>query len=223
MFSLRAPATTLLLAFSLSACDTKSLIITPENLSIEQLKQELNLELDQGAEPNEDNESQPPLTISRKDGGLLLKGDPALIAKAIIIAKRLDVPSSYYLQIRNTRANTISTSAETMQILLHPGQAISLGHITLIDSPWSSLIKQHESSLQLHLDNDLMLTIDIINQQQKSASYYTGKHPMQLQKWMMAFNDSEMNQRKTTITTKPKKQLWLRLIKASSQSGVELR
>jgi hypothetical protein len=39
----------------------------------------------------------------------------------------------------------------------------------------------------------------------------------------MAFNNSEINQGKKIITSRPKKQLWLRLIKANSQSGIRLR
>lgn len=230
-----------LLAINLSACDQQSITITPEYLSIEDLSEELNKELhqvlnkeishkinqelDQEANKEIDVEKakQYPLTISQSENGLILKGDPALVAKAIKIAKRLDIPSSYYLEVRNTSTDVISTATETMQILLYPDQTILLGHITLTESPWKPLIQQHESSLQLHLDSKLVLSIDIVNQQQRQASYYTGKHPMQLRKWIMAFNNSEMNQGKRIITSKPKKQLWLRLIKANSQSGVRLR
>jgi hypothetical protein len=214
----------ILIASSLSACDQQSITITPEHLSIEELREDLKNELNQVLDQETNKEiSALPLTISQSDGGLLLKGDPALIAKALIIAKRLDSPSSYYLEVRNTPINTISTTTETMQILLHPDQTISLGYITLTESPWKPLIKEHKSALQLHLDANLVLSIDIVNQQQQQASYYTGKHPMQLRKWIMAFNNSEINQGKKIITSRPKKQLWLRLIKANSQSGIRLR
>ena len=224
MYNLKAPILNLtfiiLITLSLSACDQQSIIITPEYLSVEDLSMELKQAINQELSKELDQEA---LEISRIDNGLSLKGNSALITKVITIAKRLDIPSSYYLEVRNTPINTISTAIETMRILLHPDQTISLGHITLIESPWKSLIKQHESSLQLHLSSSFVLSIDIVSQQYTQASSYSGKHPMQLGEWIMAFNNSEMKQGKKIITSRPKKQLWLRLIKANNQSGIRLR
>ena len=209
-----------LIVLSLSACDNKTTTIQPEHISVNVLNQELNqqllLDLAQA-----DTASQ--LQIDNSQDGLILSGDPALIAKAIHLAKQLDKPQNYYLEVRNTPANRISTATETMQILLHPKQPVMLGYTTLIDGPWRELIAEKQRSLQLHLDENLVLSIEIKNQDNQEINYYSGKHPMQIDKWLVAFNNSEMNRGKKIITSRPKKQLWLRLIKANSQSDVLLR
>ena len=163
------------------------------------------------------------LSITDNNSQLILQGSRAQISKALTIAKRLDIPSSYYLEVRNTAENIISTGAEAMQVLIHPDQVISLGHITLVDSPWKPLIKEQERYLELHLDDKLVLSINIKSQKNKQMNYYSGKHPMQVGEWLMAFGDTGINQGKRIITSKPKKQLWLRLVKANSQSGIRLR
>jgi hypothetical protein len=110
-----------------------------------------------------------------------------------------------------------------MRILLHPEQMVMLGHATLIDSPWGSLIKEQQRILQLQLDANLVLSIDIKDYQDQKTSFYSGKHPMKPDKWVLAFSDSEMNQGKKIITSRQKNQLWLRLVKASNQSEIKLR
>jgi hypothetical protein len=212
----------------LTACDQRSISIQPEFISIEELQAELNKELNKelAREQSRDGvypSDQRPLSITDEDSQLILQGSPAQISKALTIAKRLDIPSSYYLEVSNTAENVISTGAETMQVLIHPNQVISLGHITLIDSPWQSLIREQERYLELHLNDKLVLSINIKNQKNKQMNYYSGKHPMRVGEWLMAFGDSGMNQGKRIITSKPKKQLWLRLVKANSQSGIRLR
>lgn len=211
----------------LCACDQKSLIIQPEHLTIEELhkeldkafKKDLNNENQQGLSSSANNSSQSNALIINSDNeNIFLTGNSSQLSKAISIAKRLDKPHSYYLEVRNTPKHMISTMTESMQILLHPDQTISLGHFTLTDTPWRPLIKEHERYLQLHLNTDLILTIDIKSPQNKQSSFYSGRHPMQLNQWFMAFNNSEMNRGNRIITSKPKTQLWLRLIKANNQS-----
>lgn len=209
-----------LIGLLLTACDQRGISIQPEFISIEELQAELSKELDK--ELTKDSDHQP-LSIENDDSQLVLRGNPAQISKALTIARRLDVPSSYYLEVSNTAQNVISTAAETMQVLIHPDQVISLGHITLVDSPWKPLIKEQERYLELQLDAELVLSINIKSQENKEMNYYSGKHPMRVNEWIMAFGDSGMNQGKRIITSKPKKQLWLRLVKANSQSGIRLR
>jgi hypothetical protein len=209
-----------IMLLGLSACDHKSTAIQPEHISIEVLNQELNAQLINGlAQTNAASQLQ----IENSQDGLILSGDPALIAKAIHIAKQLDKPQNYYLEVRNTPINTISTTTETMRIMLHPEQPIMLGHTTLTDGPWKELITEQHRTLQLHLDASLVLSIDIKNRDKQAASFYSGRHPMQVNKWLIAFNSSELNRGKKIITSRPQKQLWLRLVKASSQSDVNLR
>lgn len=209
-----------IILLSLSACDHTSTAIQPEHISVEVLNQELNEQLIKGlAQTNAASQLQ----IENSQDGLILSGDPALIAKAIYIAKQLDKPQNYYLEVRNSPINTISTTTETMRILLHPEHPIMLGHTTLTNGPWKELITEQQRTLQLHLDANLVLSIDIKNRNEQAASFYSGKHPMQIDKWLIAFNSSEMSRGKKIITSRPKKQLWLRLVKASSQSDVNLR
>lgn len=223
--SLLILSTLIILALQLSACDEKSITLQPEHLSVADLKAELNRELNKEIKTNTHREqkSLPSLTVNNNENNLIIKGSSGQIANVISIATRLDRPSSYYLEVRNTPINAISTHTESMQILLHPEQTISLGHLTLSNSPWKPLIKEQEKFLQLHLNNQLILSIEIKDQHDKQANYYSGKHPMQLNQWLMAFNETETTQGKRIITSKQKKQLWLRLIKANSQSGINLR
>ena len=206
-----------MLLLGISACDHKSIAILPEHITLEELNEELTKELGHSLPANN------ALEIRNSQEGLILTGDPALIAKAISIAQQLDKPHNYYLEVRNTPINSISTHTETMRILLHPENPVRLGHITLIDGPWQELIKDEERFLQLELDSSLILTIDIKSQQDRQVGFYSGKHPMQLNEWIIAFNESEMSQGKKIITSRPKKQLWLRLTKANSQSEINLR
>jgi hypothetical protein len=215
-----------MLATSIIACEQESITLLPEHISLEELSQQLEKELEEKLNKersldlsNSDNR----LEIQQHQQGLTLTGDPVLIAKAVSIARQLDQPYNYYLEVRNTPANSINTATENMRILLHPGHPIILGHVTLINGPWEELIRDKQKFLQLELDSQLVLTIDIKSQQDKQMEFYSGKHPMQLGRWIVAFDQLEMNQGKKIITSRPKKQLWLRLIKANSQSEINLR
>ncbi len=212
MFRLTILATCLLLI----ACDKQTIAIQPEHISIAELNEKLGQ-----AFPDIENLSE--MDISSNQQELILSGNPAFIAKAITVAEQLDKPYSYYLEVSNTPRNTISTTMEYMKILLHPDQSISLGHIMLTESPWQELIKEQQRFLQLSLDSNLVLAIDIKNSQDQKISFYSGKHPMQLDQWLMAFDDSEVRQGKKVVTSRPKRQLWLRLVKANSQSDSYLR
>ena len=219
----------IMLATSIIACEQESITLLPEHISLEELSQQLEKELEEELNKekkehglnlsNSDNR----LEIQQHRQGLTLTGDPVLIAKAVSIAQQLDQPYNYYLEVRNTPANSISTATENMRILLHPGHPVILGHVTLINGPWEELIRDKQKFLQLELDSQLVLTIDIKSQQDKKMGFYSGKHPMQLGRWIVAFDQLEMNQGKRIITSRPKKQLWLRLIKANSQSEINLR
>lgn len=209
--------------FTLIACNQQTVAINPEHIPIN----ELNEQLQQALSHTEKMPINPlSITIDQLDGGgeaLILSGDKTLVAKAISIAKQLDKTQNYYLEIRDTPIEAISSSLETMRILLHPEQTISIGHIALINSPWGGLMNEGEKLLRLKLDSSLILSIEIKNTDNMEINFYSGKHPMQLDLWVTTFNNSEINQGRKIITSRPKKQLWLRLVKASSQSKINLR
>jgi hypothetical protein len=222
MFRLRKLLLLTAFLMAISACEQKSITVQPEHISQNELNQALSKELEQALEQE--------LTIQSSQQGLILTGDPALIAKAISIAQQLDKPGNYYLEVRNTPINSISTTAESMRILLHPEHPVMLGHITLAHSPWQELIEDKQRFLQLILDSNLVLTIEIKSQQDQTIGFYSGKHPMQLDQWIIAFDQLgvsqsglDRNQSRKIMTSRPKKQLWLRLTKASSQSEINLR
>jgi hypothetical protein len=231
MFSLIITSTSKLIIFAIAVltllgCEQQTVAINPEHISSQELSEQLQQALSHADLHNQKNTwsiTMDPLNTDSEQQTLILSGDRSTIAKAISIAKQLDIAHNYYLEIRNTPINTISTSLETMRILLHPEQIVTLGHIILMDGPWGELIEGNEKLLQLKLDSNLVLSIDIKNSQTTETSYYSGKHPMRLDHWLMAFNNSEMNQGKKIMTSRPKKQLWLRLVKASSQSEINLR
>jgi hypothetical protein len=233
MYSIIKASTLILMAISafligITGCEPKSITIVPEHITLEELNQKLNDTLNSTLTNQPNEEQNNTLNIQNSTKGLILTGDSVSVAKAVSLAQQLDKPHNYYLEIRNTPINSISTLTETMRILLHPEHPVIFGQIALVDGPWQALIKDKQRILELMLSKDLVLSIDIKSQQDHQVGFYSGKYPMALNTWIVAFDESGMNplgtnQRKKITASRPGKQLWLRLIKADSQSEINLR
>lgn len=206
----------LLLAFvfMLAACDKQSIELRPEHVDLEELDQRLrqstgynHLKNDIALEllESSDEEQAPSLLVS---------GSRDKIERIIQIAKLIDRPQSYYLEVANNKPGSISTSSKEMRILLHPNQQVALGHFTLQDGPWSSHLVGNNHLLKLTLDSELVLNITIRNGDEGEVDYYSGKQPLRLGAWVEAFALGGSNSNKIVVSTK-KKELWLRLVKAS--------
>lgn len=206
----------LLLAFvfMLAACDKQAIELRPEHVDLEELDQRLrqstgynHLKNDIALELLESSdEEQAP--------SLLVNGSRDKIERIIQIAKLIDRPQSYYLEVANNKPGSISTSSKEMRILLHPNQQVALGHFTLQDGPWSGHLVGNNHLLKLTLDSELVLNITIRNGDEGEVDYYSGKQPLRLGAWVEAFTLGGSNSNKIVLSTK-KKELWLRLVKAS--------
>lgn len=206
----------LLLAFVclLAACDKQTVELRTEHIDLQELDQKLRTSTEY---KHLKNDIALELLDSR-DGeltpSLLVSGSRDKIERIIQMAKMIDRPQSYYLEVANNKPGSISTSSKEMRILLHPNQQVALGHFTLQGGPWSSHLVGKNHLLKLTLDNNLVLSITIRNGDEGEVDYYSGKQPLRLDKWVEAFRLGGAKSNKIVVSTK-KKELWLRLVKAS--------
>jgi hypothetical protein len=217
---------TLLLTSALTvllvACEQQAIEIQAEHMSSEELQLRLarNKEFQQLAEKI-DIELMPDEEAA-ENTSIRLTGPKDHISRVIQIAARMDKPQSYYLSVRNTALNTISTQGQHMRVLLHPEQKISLGYASLVESPWRKHILDKQKFLELELSRDLVLNILIKSQDQELLTHYSGSYPMQIGKWSEIFTESMAGlvAESTSTTRKNKRistsdnQLWLRLEEA---------
>lgn len=198
----------------LAACDKQAIELRPEHIDL----QELNQKLRQSTGYKHLKNDIAMELLESKDGelapSLLVSGSRDKIERIIQIAKMIDRPQSYYLEVANNKPGSISTSSKEMRILLHPNQQVALGHFTLQDGPWSSHLVGSNHLLRLTLDNELVLNITISNGDEGEVDYYSGRQPLRLGKWVEAFALGGTSGNKIVVSTK-KKELWLRLVKAS--------
>ena len=200
----------------LGACDKQAIELRSEHINAKELGERIRQST--GFKNLTGDVSIELLSSEDSPSSLLVRGDRAKINQIIEIAKIIDRPQSYYLQVTNTQPGSISTSRNDMKILLHPNQQISLGHITLQNGPWSSYVAGRKHLLELILNEKLMLKVNLTNGEDSSISYYSGVHPLQLDAWVEVFTLGGISEKRKVVTTTKKKQLWLRLSKAGSQS-----
>ena len=200
----------------LGACDKQAIELHSEHLNAKDLDERIRQST--GFKNLAGDVSIELLGSEDSPASLLVRGDRAMINQIIEIAKVIDRPQSYYLQVTNTQPGSISTSSNDMKILLHPNHQISLGHLTLQSGPWSNYVAGRKHLLELILNEKLMLKVNLTNGEDSSISYYSGVHPLQLDAWVEAFTLGGISEKRKVVTTTKKKQLWLRLSKAGSQS-----
>jgi hypothetical protein len=202
----------------LCGCDTSEVILEPEKASqsriLNQLKQR------QTENPHKYDQ----LTIElNNEQRIVVQGDRRQVEEITSFASYLDQPASYYLEISNSRNTQYSTNSreQSMQVLLTPGQAITLGEQTWQSSPWRYYRgMESNKTLELELSEDLQLNISINNTKNNSASFLSGHYQLQEGEWIKLMGNGKVTNNKIT-TTRSKKQLWLRLhlveIDASNQ------
>jgi len=219
---------TSVLAVLLVACEQQAIEIQAEHMSTEELQLRLagNEEFQHLAEKIDIELLHDEDTTGNTS--IRLEGPAEHISRVIQIAARMDKPQSYYLSVRNTALNTISTQGQHMRVLLHPEQKITLGHISLLESPWKKHIIDKEKFLELELSSNLVLKILIKSQDKNLLTHYSGSYPMQLRKWSEVFTEgtggvgleSRGAARKHKRISTSDNQLWLRLEEAGSQSQI---
>ncbi len=210
----------------LMGCQQQTLEIQAEHLTNEELKQQLmasshlrQLAEGVGLELINDGDQSTATAIR-------LSGSSNQISQIIQIATALDKPNNYYLVVRNTDINSISTQGESMRVLLHPDQKITLGHLSLLESPWKAYIIDRQKYVELELNSNLVLKIVIKSQDDGQLMHYSGVYPLQLGQWNEVFSEGLGNtavgkkkgNRKDLRVSTANNQLWLRLDKAGSQS-----
>jgi len=219
---------TLVLTVLLVACEQQAIEIQAEHMSSEELRLRLaeSEEFQKLAEKIDIELLQDEDTAG--NSSIRLAGPADHISRVIQIAARMDKPQSYYLSVRNTALNTISTQGQHMRVLLHPEQKITLGHISLLESPWKQHILDKQKFLELELSSNLVLKIFIKSQDDGVLTHYSGSYPMQLGRWNEVFTKgigglelaSKNTVRKNKRISTSNKQLWLRLEEAGSQSQI---
>ncbi len=219
---------TLVLTVLLVACEQQAIEIQAEHMSSEELRLRLaeSEEFQKLAEKIDIELLQDEDTAG--NSSIRLAGPADHISRVIQIAARMDKPQSYYLSVRNTALNTISTQGQHMRVLLHPEQKITLGHISLLESPWKQHILDKQKFLELELSSNLVLKIFIKSLDDGVLTHYSGSYPMQLGRWNEVFTKgigglelaSKNTVRKNKRISTSNKQLWLRLEEAGSQSQI---
>jgi hypothetical protein len=149
-----------------------------------------------------------------QEANLLINSSPSNVEKVTRISELIDRSQGYYLEIANTRPGSISTSSQTMRVLLQPDKQVTLSHHALRDGPWSNHLIRGYSSLTLALDEQLVLSITMSAGDGNEANYYQAKQPLNIGVWLQLFTlgDGEISQ---SVISTNKKELWLRLVEAS--------
>lgn len=221
--SLIARLLSLSLVMGSAGCGEQTVVLKPEHVSVNQLKQELaNSSLYQHMAPDVQ------LTFDDPDGvgELRLSGQRGKVNQIIDLAKSLDIPQSYNLEISNTSPKSISTATKHMRLLIHPDQTITLGHISLQQGPWGDYVNNNAQSIELTLSKKLLLNIRLASSSSDNTQYYSTSQPLKLNQWLQVlkfdsslkdserYNGESRQTRLTTLSTK-KQQLWLRLVRSS--------
>jgi hypothetical protein len=198
----------LLTTSALLGCDQSEVILEPEKTSQSRLLQQLKKY--QADSPQEYDQ----LTIElNNEDRIVVQGNSKQVKGIARYASYLDQPTSYYLEISNSKNTrySINSREQNMQVLLNPGQKVSLGEQAWQSSPWR-YYQGIESNkiLELELSEDLQLSINIRNSKNNQASFLSGRYQLQEGNWIKLMGNGRITNNKV-ITTKSRKQLWLRL------------
>lgn len=158
------------------------------------------------------------LTIKLNDEqNIIVSGNTQQVHEISQVASLFDQPASYYLEISNSKNKRYSTSSreQTLQILISPESKITISQSEWQSSPWRHYRGiESNQELELELSSNLQLTIRTRNalnsHSSNSDSTLTGQYQLQEKKWIKLIDNQKVTQNKI-ITTRNKKQLWLRL------------
>jgi hypothetical protein len=136
-------------------------------------------------------------------------------------AHDVDQPASYYLEISNNKNTRYSSNSreQTMQVLLNPGQRVSLGERTWQSSPWRYYQGiESNSTIELLLSKSLQLDINISIGKNNSTRFLNGRYQLREGDWIKLMGSGRITSNKI-ITTQNKNQLWLRLHLIESEAN----
>lgn len=208
-----------LLSVIVSGCNDSKIILEPELADKSTLLKNLK--------QYQTNNSQKfdELTIElNNEHSIIVRGNSQQVRDISQIASMLDQPASYYLEISNTNNKRYSTRNydQSLQVLISPGNKIIITQSEWQSSPWRYYRGiESNNELELELTENLQLAISTRNNSNNRESTLTGQYQLQEKKWIKLMDNQKVTQNKV-ISTRNKKQLWLRLhpveIKVDNQS-----
>ena len=197
-----------LLSVIVSGCNDSKIILEPELTDKSTLLK--NLKQYQTNNPQKFDE----LTIElNNEHSIIVRGNTQQVRDISQIASMLDQPVSYYLEISNTNNKRYSTRNydQSLQVLISPGNKIIITQSEWQSSPWRHYRGiESNNELELELKENLQLAISTRNNSKNSESTLTGQYQLQEKKWIKLMDNQKVTQNKV-ISTRNKKQLWLRL------------
>ena len=197
-----------LLSVIVSGCNDSKIILEPELADKSTLLK--NLKQYQTNNPQKFDE----LTIElNNEHSIIVRGNTQQVRDISQIASMLDQPVSYYLEISNTNNKRYSSRNydQSLQVLISPGNKIIITQSEWQSSPWRHYRGiESNNELELELKENLQLAISTRNNSKNSESTLTGQHQLQEKKWIKLMDNQKVTQNKV-ISTRNKKQLWLRL------------
>lgn len=197
-----------LLSVIVSGCNDSKIILEPELADKSTLLK--NLKQYQTNNPQKFDE----LTIElNNEHSIIVRGNTQQVRDISQIASMLDQPVSYYLEISNTNNKRYSSRNydQSLQVLISPGNKIIITQSEWQSSPWRHYRGiESNNELELELKENLQLAISTRNNSKNSESTLTGQYQLQEKKWIKLMDNQKVTQNKV-ISTRNKKQLWLRL------------
>jgi hypothetical protein len=197
-----------LLSVIVSGCNDSKIILEPELADKSTLLK--NLKQYQTNNPQKFDE----LTIElNNEHSIIVRGNSQQVRDISQIASMLDQPASYYLEISNTNNKRYSSRNydQSLQVLISPGNKIIITQSEWQSSPWRHYRGiESNNELELELKENLQLAISTRNNSKNSESTLTGQYQLQEKKWIKLMDNQKVTQNKV-ISTRNKKQLWLRL------------
>ena len=197
-----------LLSVIVSGCNDSKIILEPELADKSTLLK--SLKQYQTNNPQKFDE----LTIElNNEHSIIVRGNTQQVRDISQIASMLDQPVSYYLEISNTNNKRYSSRNydQSLQVLISPGNKIIITQSEWQSSPWRHYRGiESNNELELELKENLQLAISTRNNSKNSESTLTGQYQLQEKKWIKLMDNQKVTQNKV-ISTRNKKQLWLRL------------
>lgn len=197
-----------ILALLLTGCDQAEIILEPEKAEKSKLLNKLKQY--QAENPQEYDQLTIELNNEQK---IVIHGDSQQVNKITSRAHHLDQPATYYLEISNTNHKQYSTNNrdQTLQVLLNPGHKVTITQHEWQSTPWRHYQGiESNKVLELELNEYLQLAINIRSNQNNNTRTLSGQYQLQENKWVKLMGNQRVTQN-TIISTRDKKQLWLRL------------
>ena len=195
-----------LLSVAVSGCSDSKTILEPELADKSTLLKKLKHH--QASNPQKYDQ----LTIElNNEHSIIVRGNTQQVRDISQVASMLDQPASYYLEISNTNNKRYSTGnrEQSLQILISPGNKITLTQSEWQSSPWRYYQGiESNKELELELTENLQLAISTHNNSNNHESTLTGQYQLQEKKWIKLIDNQKVTQNKV-VSTRNKKQLWL--------------